>query len=67
MSQSIKGPSIHYCPDCNRDCDTVELAMYRTWCQQCWDKHVAHLPLPKNGGHLEKNSAGVWQWVEVLP
>lgn len=55
------------CPECGRDCFKVELAGYRTWCQQCWDKHVAPLSFPKNGGRLEKNSSGVWQWVEVLP
>jgi hypothetical protein len=42
------------------------MAGYRTWCQQCWDKHVEPLLFPPcKGANLEKDSNGVWKWVEV--
>jgi NMD protein affecting ribosome stability and mRNA decay len=55
------------CPECGRSCEVVDLAGYRTWCADCFNTHVARLPMPDGACRLEKDSRGVWQWVEVAP
>lgn len=53
------------CPGCNRDCDTVPLAGFRTWCFECFDKKVPALPLQDapNGWYLEEFAPDQWHWV----
>lgn len=54
------------CPGCGQNCDHVELAGYRTFCQPCYDKLP---PFPKDGRgyNPEQQADGSWLWVTNEP
>lgn len=54
------------CPGCGQNCDHVELAGYRTFCQPCFDKLP---PFPKDGRgyNPEQQADGSWLWVTTEP
>lgn len=55
------------CPGCERDIDGLELAGFRTWCFECFDKMVPELPLEDapNGWYLEEFGREQWRWVKA--
>ena len=54
------------CPGCGKNCDHVELAGYRNFCQPCFDQLP---PFPKDGRgyNPEQQSDGRWLWVTDEP
>ena len=63
LEQQETGP---WCPGCGQNCDHVELAGFRTFCQPCFDKLP---PFPKDGRgyNPEQQADGSWLWVTKEP